>query len=64
MTTTHSPPAPDKPVDPPTPSTPQTPAADDALRVSSLELQTGLQVSDVAETLTTEDFDSLFGGKE
>lgn len=63
MTTTHSPPVPDKPAAEPPTTLPNAPP-DDALRVSSLELQTGLQVSDVAETLTTEDFNSLFGGTE
>lgn len=36
--------------------------ADDALLDSSRDLKTGLQVDDVAESLSNEDFDSLFGG--
>jgi len=35
--------------------------ADEALLDSSLDLKLGLQVEDVAETISNEDFDSLFG---
>jgi hypothetical protein len=50
-----------KPTLTPAPANDSADGIDEALLDSSLDLKLGLQVEDVAESISSEDFDSLFG---